>query len=311
MTIGCNQVSRFLDGFLQSRNRDDAELNALSAHAGECSACRERLARFFHTVELPESTYLRETVDELAFTILNLARALIRDDPDGASTENVRITESGGGTADENLSASDELLGDAEEFTGSTDIGGLNLEEVRADLEGVQASRKAHRIDLALKLFHRITTLSCRHHDKAWNWIGVLRYQREEFAAAEEAFQKVLSDPAGARDARAFAHCNLAYAQKHLGDLDRAVRSAERAVALAEEDGQDPYFGRFAAIYLRLLRHAEGDAERAEAHGVGILTGGGRTRLLQDLHLPSNAPVLEVVRNSALAARLGLASGKS
>ena len=306
MTVGCDTVGRYLDAFLDAGSKAGMDLEQISAHAGECMQCRERLTRFFHTVELPESTYLRETIDELALAVLNLARALIRDEPGSSETENVRITEAGGGTAAENLSASDGLLGDAEDFTGSTRISGVDLEEVRSELMAT-ADRRERRLELAMALFRRITTLACRYHDKAWNWLGVLHYQREEFAAAEAAFLKVLSDPSGAQHARAFAHCNLAYVFKHKGDLDRAVRSAERSILLSEEDGRDPYFGRFAALYMRLLRGAPNDAAKAALHAEALQQeGGGRTRLLQDLGLPSNKPVLEVVRQSGLAAQLGL-----
>ncbi|MSR75174.1 MAG: hypothetical protein EXS14_06880 [Planctomycetes bacterium] len=308
MTAGCDTVSSYLAAFLDLGPKDSMDLEAISLHAGECASCRERLTQFFHSVELPESTYLRETIDELALAVFNLARALIRDEPGTSETENVRITEEGGGSAAENLSASDGLLGDAEDYTGTSKVGGVDLEEVRSELAAA-ANRHERRVELAMALFRRITTLACRYHDKAWNWLGVLHYQREELDAAEAAFLKVLTDASGARDSRAFAHCNLAYVFKHRGDLDRAVRSAERSIVLSEEDGRDPYFGRFAALYMRLLRFAPGDETKAAAHADAILvSSGGRTRLLQDLGLPSNAPVLETVRKSSLAKSLGLSA---
>jgi tetratricopeptide (TPR) repeat protein len=283
-----------------------SSLAEIASHAESCAGCQEKLARFFHAVELPESSFLRETVDELALALLNLARALIRDAPGTEETENVRITEEGGGTAAENRLAGEELIADAEDFTGSRHVGEVDLEDLRAELAATE-ERRTRRTDLARALFRRITTLACRSRAKAWNWLGVLHYQREEFAEAEAAFLAALADVDGARDARAFAHCNLAYVFKHRGNLDAAVKSADKALVLAEEDGRDPYFAAFAGVYLRLSRGAPADLERASGLLDEILrTPGGRLRYLQDLGLPSNAPVKNIVSKSSLGKCLGL-----
>lgn len=304
MSSDCDLVAKWMSRFVASQGT--ATLAEISAHADACVACQERLARFFHTAELPESSYLRETVDELALALLNLARALIRDEPGTEETENVRITEEGGGSVEENRSAGAELIADAEDYSGTHRVGGVDLEQVRGELDATE-ERRARRTDLARALFRRITGLDCRSRAKAWNWLGVLHYQREEFQEAEAAFLAALAEPQGARDARAFAHCNLAYVYKHRGDLDRAVKSADKALVLAEEDGRDPYFAAFAGVYLRLLRSAAGDLERAEGLLDQIVQApGGRLRYLQDLGLPSNAPVKETVYKSAISKCLGL-----
>ncbi len=304
MDPDCELVAKWMSRFVASRGT--ATLAEISAHAEACVVCQEKLARFFHTAELPESSYLRETVDELALALLNLARALIRDEPGTEETENVRITEEGGGSADENRAAGVELIADAEDFSGTSRVGGVDLDLVRGELDATE-ERRARRTDLARSLFRRITGLDCRSRAKAWNWLGVLHYQREEFMDAEAAFLAALAEPHGARDARAFAHCNLAYVHKHRGDLDRAVKSADKALVLAEEDGRDPYFASFVGIYVRLLRRGDGDEERARSLLDQLLQApGGRLRFLQDLGLPSNVPVKDVVSKSALGKCLGL-----
>jgi tetratricopeptide (TPR) repeat protein len=136
----------------------------------------------------------------------------------------------------------------------------------------------------------------------AWNWIGVLHLQRRDLDAAEAAFLKVLSGGGNPQDVRSYAHCNLAYVFKHRNDLDRAIRSAQRSVIYAEEDGKDAYFGRFAELYFRLLRDAPGDAESARVLFDRLVgTDEARRQLVRDLKVEPNAPVLEAFRRSSLA----------
>ncbi len=116
---GCDAVARYLDLFLKEGGRAAAELDRVSEHVGTCPVCYARLSNFFRTVELPESSYLRETIDELALALYNLAKAVIRDRParsEAEATENLRITEPGGGSAEENVQAGVEMIEDAEDY---------------------------------------------------------------------------------------------------------------------------------------------------------------------------------------------------
>lgn len=301
---GCDYVSRYLDRFLDGGTRSGVDLEQVSDHVGTCPRCYVRLSHFFRTIELPESSYLRETIDELALSIYNLAKSVIRDRPPAGpddATDNLRITVPGGGTETENVQAGVEMIDDAEDYAGSHRVAGVDLEALRSRLEDASTSR-GMRIDLALGLFGCLTGLQSRYLAKAWNWIGALHLQKKDFDAAEAAFLKVLAAEGGDREVRSFAHCNLAYVFKQKGDLDRAIRSAQRSVVFAGEDGGDPYFGRFAEIYFRLLRGQEGDAAAARALLAQIQASpGGRAQWVGDLRLPSNEPVLSAIRNSPLA----------
>ena len=302
-TEGCDYVSRYLERWLDEGERSQLDLDAVGAHATECPRCCTRLAHFFRSVDLPESSYLKETIDELAWSLLNLARAVMRDRPvsDDSDKETavLAITREGGGSAGENVEAGQEMIDDAEDYVGSATVGGMDLEEVRGLLEDAE---QAHglRVELALSLFQRVTELESRYEAEAWNWIGALEYRRERLDAAEAAFLKVLSLKEGLEEVRSFAHCTLAYIFKHRGDLDRAVKSARRSVVLAEEDGKDPYFGRFAELYLRLLRASEGDAV-ATREILTALRSSDWDRFGSDITAVANAPVLAVYRQSGLA----------
>lgn len=301
---GCDDVSRYLEKFLDQGPTTGVDLNLLTDHAEACRDCYDRLAEFFRTVELPESSYLRETLDELALALFNFARAVIRDRPSDPDTENVRITLQGGGSADENIAAGREMIEDAEDYVGSSSVGGMDLNEVRELLDHGD-SPEVRRTELALGIFERLTTMQSRYTAEAWNWLGVLLYQKERFPAAERAFRHLLALPDGAPAARAFANVNLAWVLKQQNDLSEAIKHAARATVLAEEDGSDPYFGLLAELYFRLLR---GDAPD-QSHASELLDRiqaeeGGGQRLWDDLHLQSNAGILEAVQSSSLGPRL-------
>lgn len=280
-------------------------LDRIGTHAAQCPSCYTRLTRFFKTVELPESGFIKETLDELALSLYNLGRAIIRDRPpeeeDQAAV--LHITEEGGGSAQENVASGVEMIEDAEDYAGSTMVHGVDLEALRDLLDDAETAQ-GMREELARRVFGRITEMECRYVGKAWNWIGALHYGAEQFDDAEVAFKQVLALGDAAREVRAFAHCSLSYIQKHRGDLDAAIKSARRSAVLAEEDGEDPYFGRFAEVYLRLLRGQEGDEAAAAGELDRILAlADGAERFHRDLHAAQNAPVLKAFRASSLAGR--------
>jgi len=283
-----------MERWLDEGHGAGVDLRQMGSHATTCAACYQRLSAFFRTVELPESSYLKETIDELAYSLLNLARAIIRDlppDTEEPETAIITITRDGGGSAEDNVESGHEMIDDAEDYTGTAQVGDLDLARLRgllADAKGGELLRG----ELALDLFMCVTRMESRYEAEAWNWIGALHYGRERLDEAEAAFLKVLSLSEGITEVRSFAHCTLAYIFKHRGDLDRAVRAARSSVVLAEEDGKDPYFGQFAELYVRLLRDAEGD-EGACRDLLRGLKGSNWDRFCEDIKAPANAPVLE------------------
>jgi tetratricopeptide (TPR) repeat protein len=302
-------VSAYLERWLDEGERAKLDLNRVGDHAAQCARCYTRLSHFFRTVQLPESSYLRETIDELALSVLNLARAVIRDRPPDVSEEEaavLAITEEGGGSADENVNSGNEMIDDAEDYAGSSLVGGTDLESIRR-LLGDATQAAGLRVDLALELFSRVTELDSRYAAQAWNWIGALRYRQERLDESEAACLKVLSLQEGLREVRSFAHCTLAYIFKQRGDLKQAIKAARRSVVLAEEDGKDPYFGRFAEVYFRLLRDDPEDlaAARDALASIGK-DKAGEQRFRDDLLARANAPVLEAFRRSPLSASFSL-----
>ena len=298
---GCDYVSRYLERWLDEGERSRIDLDQVGSHASACPLCYQRLSAFFRTIDLPESSYLKETIDELAFSLLNLARAIIRDGPEEGEDASavIAITREGGGSAEENVESGSEMIEDAEDYAGSARVGGMDLAELRAQLADIEQGAGL-RNDLALDLFHRVAELKSRYEAEAWNWIGALHYGAERLDEAEAAFLKALSRRDGIHEVRSFAHCTLAYIFKHRGDLDRAVLSARRSVVLAEEDGKDPYFGRFAELYLRLLRDADEDG--AQIREVALtLKATDWDRFRGDIAAAANAPVLEAYLRSPLA----------
>jgi len=301
---GCQVVARYIERWLDEGERSRLDLDQIGSHASRCQECHAKLGQFFRTVDLPESSYLRETIDELALSMLNLARAVIRDRPPDVSESEaavLTITDPTGGSTQDNLASGHEMIEDAEDYTGSSLVGGTDLGEVR-DLLSEAEGQDRRRVELALDLFRRVSAIECRYEAEAWNWIGALEYRRERLDEAEAAFLKLLSLQQGLEEVRAYAHCTLAYIFKQRGDLERAVRSARRSVVLAEEDGKDTYFGQFAELYFRLLRGASDDPQEAEEIFQGITrTDAGRARFRADMLAAPNAPVLEVFRESPLA----------
>ena len=300
---GCKAVEAYLDRFLQSGSVDLKSLDRVAMHAGECSTCYAQLANFFRTAPKPDDSFLRETIDELADSLLNFARALMRDrrDPETeAATSGLRIMDDGGGSAEDNLELGTEMIEEAEDFTGSSMVHGFNLIELRRLLEDAERGLGL-RVDLALQIFRWAASLEGRSKSRAWNWVGALHYKRGQFEEAKAAFLSALASRENETEVRSFVHCSLAYTYKHLGDLDRAVASSARSHALARLDGKDPFFGLLVEAYARLLRQAPEDAQVAADRVIEIgELPNGTERLREALGAPYNAPIREAFSKSSL-----------
>jgi tetratricopeptide (TPR) repeat protein len=263
---GCRAVADYLDQFLQSGRVDRESLDPIAAHAGDCSRCYAELATFFRTAPRPDSSFLKETIDELADSLLNLARAIIRDrnDPNEEEmTRGLKIMDDGGGTAEANLEVGTEMIEEAEDFTGSSQIGGYNLLALRGLLLDAEQGHGL-RTELALQIFRWAADLEGRCMPQAWNWVGALLYKRGQFEEAKAAFLSALSSKEPTTEVRSFVHCSLAYTYKQLKDLDRAVTSAGRSHSFARIDGKDPFFGLFVEAYTRALRAGADDIAKAK-----------------------------------------------
>jgi tetratricopeptide (TPR) repeat protein len=304
--MSCDYVTRYLDGFLEEATRSTFDVEAVSEHIRLCSPCYDRLSRFFRTIELPESSYLKETIDELCVAMYRLAGAVLRErkDPED-NTENV-VPVSGGaaGTSRDHVEHGHEMIADVEDYVGTDEVGGQNLGVVRKLFD--QAERNEERkVDLAAVLCEEIARFPTRHRASALNLLGVLRLWRNRVAEAENAFVQALGEPDhddDSRIARASALCNLGYAQQLRGDVEKAAKSERKSLALCEELGIDPFHALFGLFYFSLLRDEAGLADARDALGRLLVLEDGRGRLRDMLALENNRPILDAFRRSRLHA---------
>jgi tetratricopeptide (TPR) repeat protein len=302
----CDYVKRYLDGFLDEGLRKGFDIEKVSEHVRLCSTCYDQLAKFFRTIELAPSSYLKETLDELCLAMYRLAGSVLRErkDPED-NTENVVAVAGGrGGSSREHVEHGHEMIADVEDYVGSGEVSGRNLGDVRRLLDTAEQS-EARKVDLAIVLCEEIGRFPTRHRASAMNLLGVLRLWRNRLKEAEAAFLQALSEPdydEDSRIARASALCNLGYAQQLNGDLEKASKSARRSQALCEELGIDPFHALFALLYFSLLRNGAGLADARDALGRILALNDGRRRIGETFALENNKPILDAFRGSPLFA---------
>lgn len=261
----CGYVASYLEELEKfGSNRSAHDLDRISAHVNGCASCHEQLKSFFHLVGAPESDYLRETVDDLTEAIYNLVKALIKrpGDQNRSDYENVRfLTEPE--DPDRYVEESAEMIDDVQDYTGSDTFNGESMEGIRNLIENSPADFRFARM-----LLQKAVDLDGRHSLDCRNLKGILYLEEERFDEAEAEFRGVVgakpNDNYG-RTVQVHALSNLAYVYRVRGDLDRAIRCAERSQALAEELGMDTFNPRFALAYFHLLRAAPSDLEAARA----------------------------------------------
>ncbi len=315
--MGCEYVSQYLGSFLDTAARQSFDLERVSQHIQGCRPCYDALGGYFRAIDLPESAYLRETIDEMCLAMYRLAQTVLKErhDPEDNTDNVVPVEGEVEGSARDHAQYGREMIEDAEDFVGSSEIqAGCDLEDVRRVLDDVPGSQD-RKVDLAIGICTEITRFNTRHLATAYNMIGVLRLWRNQLDAAEADFMRVLSLPDGddsARSARAFAHCNLGYVRQLKGDVEKAIQSAKRSVGLCEELGVDPFHGLFALMYFHLLQKT--DTGHAKAKGVIARILGlddGKRRLESTLALENNGPIRDAFRASGLSAECVDLSGCS
>jgi tetratricopeptide (TPR) repeat protein len=302
----CDYVKRYLEVFLDEGARKAFDLEKVSEHVRLCSPCYDQLTGFFRTIELGPSSYLKETVDELCVAMYRLAGSILRErkDPDDNTENVVPVAGSTGGSSREHVRHGHEMISDVEDFTGSGEVSGHDLDDVRRLLDSSQ-SKEERKVDLAIVLCEEISRFQTRHRASALNLLGVLRLWRSRLKEAEAAFLQALSEPdvdEDSRIARASALCNLGYAQQLNGDLDKAVKSARKSLGLCEELGIDTFHALFARFYFALLRSDAGLAEARESLATLLGLKDGPRRLAETLLLENNKPIRDAFRGSPLFA---------
>lgn len=296
----CGAVTRYLDRFL-NRESLEADLHeSVAAHVRACAGCYDRLAHFFRTIELPPSTYLRETIDELCGAIYQLAVGVIRErvDPE-VDTANI-VSVFTRGSAREAAADGRGMIDDAEDFVGEARVGDVAFSSVRDLLARAEMPREK-KLDLARLLCEQILRFETRHAATAANLLGVIHLFQGRRDDAERAFLRTLATPAKAPEDRvfkAFAHCNLGYLSQLKGDLKAAVLSARRSVAVSEEIGEDPFFGLFALLYFHVLEGASSESAARETLGRLLKAKDGGRRTAEALRAPNNREVRAALRAS-------------
>jgi len=302
----CGDVAAYLDAFLDHEARARFDVASLSEHAGGCASCATRLAGFFRVLEIPQSAYLRETLDELAIAMHGLALAVIRErvDPE-ANTDNMVPVAAPEGASEDLARQGAEMVDDAEDWAGSSRVSGHDMAEFRDVIDDAARSRE-RKLDVAAKVCEAASRVATRHLPRVLNLLGAVRLWQSDVDAAEAAFLRTLAcrdaDEDGRR-AQVFAHVNLAYVQRQRRRWDAADLSARRAVALAEELGEDPLFGLFAQLCIAVDRVAEsgvGAVERVVARLIALPSGTARLR--DALALENNKPVRDALRDAGIGA---------
>lgn len=302
----CSDVRAYLDVFLDKGKRASFDVDAISAHASSCPECGQRLAAFFHVLELPESAFLRETLDELAIAMHGLALAVIRErhEPD-ANTDNLVPVDAPVGAAGDLARQGNEMVDDAEDWVGSTEVAGHDMGQFRDVLDSATATRE-RKLDVAARICESVSRLATRHLPRSLNLLGAVRLWKSDLDGAEEAFLRSLAcrDPdEDGRRAQMFAHVNLGYVHRQRGQFDKAVAAARRAAILSEELGEDPLFGWFAQFCFEIER-PDGTGLKA-AEGVFrklMALPDGYRRVCQALALENNRPVVESLKSTGFAA---------
>jgi tetratricopeptide (TPR) repeat protein len=296
----CSFVSQYLDRFLQKSGRDDLALEQVAGHVRTCSACYDRLSGFFKTIELPPSTFLRETIDELCGAMYQLAVGVIRErrDPE-VNTDNMVSVYTRGSARN---AAQDGLgmVDDAEDYVGEKGVGDVAFKDVRELIARAEMPREK-KLDMARLLCEQILRFETRHTAVASNLLGVIHLWQGRRDEAEAAFLRTLAVRAGDAEDRvfkAFAHCNLGYLSREKGDLVAAVQSARRSVAIAEEIDEDSFYGLFALIYFLILQGPTAEAAARDAVAKLEAVERGRERFAEALRFENNREIAAVLRTS-------------
>ena len=296
----CSFVSRYLDGFLEKSGRDPLALEQVATHVRSCGACYDRLSGFFKTIELPPSTFLRETIDELCGAMYQLAVGVIRERKDPEVNTDNMVSVYTRGSAKNAAADGLGMVDDAEDFVGTKGVGDVAFSEVRELIARAEMPREK-KLDMARLLCDQILRFETRHAAVASNLLGVIHIWQGRPSDAEAAFLRTLAaDAPHAEDRvfKAFAHCNLGYLSREKGDLRGAVQSARRSVAIAEEIGEDAFYGLFALVYFLVLEGPAAEAKAREAFEKLSGLERGLERFAEAVRFENNRAIAEVLRAS-------------
>ncbi len=104
-------IDEHLERFKGGQGALDAD--AISEYIKSNPDCHDRVAEFFRLIDVPESEYLQETLDELTENIYNLCKALVKEGPEEKKQdhETIRFIEEPE-AADHYIDEGDEIVAD-------------------------------------------------------------------------------------------------------------------------------------------------------------------------------------------------------
>ena len=303
----CQFVESYLGRF--ESGTSDFEHDSVSDHVKLCSTCYDRMSSFFRVLEVPETGYLQETLDDLTLSIYNLAKALMRQEPpeDSPSKTNhdnvIFVTQPE--DAQQYVAQGVEITEDVQDFTGKDEFRGESMDRVRNLIEN---SRR--EIDLILSLLDRGIELAGRYSWDCHNLKGILLVSDDRLDDAAREFRAVIAAPkvdAYLRSVQVHAMNNLSFLCSQQGQSDDAIRWAQKSCAFAEEVDMDTFSSRFGLMFFHLRRQHEGDIDRAaEQIGIILQDANSRSAFERCLGLESNAEVRRMLAETGLDKRFGL-----
>lgn len=297
----CDRIDSYLEGVRDgSKSFDHEQVTTLIA---DCPSCVSRVAEYFRVLEVPETGYLEETIDDLTKSLYDLVKALMkRDDEDAADDhENVLFVDEPG-DAEEIAQEGDEMIDDVQDFAGSDEVRGESMESIR-----MLIGRSRDRFDAAVVLLERAVDLNGLFSLDCRNLLGILYLKHGEVEEAESAFREVIRR--GGRDLQArtvqvHAMNNLSFICAAGENLNEAIELARKSQVLADETGIDPFGSFFGLMYFHLSRGESGDLEAAVAAIESLSErDAGMEQLRRCLALASNHSIRELLRDRGLLER--------
>ncbi|MCB9833628.1 MAG: hypothetical protein H6807_14255 [Planctomycetes bacterium] len=297
-------IESHLERFVAGHEKLDPE--AISDYIKANPECHDQVAEFFRLIEVPESGYLQETLDDLTENIYNLAKALIKESPEEnrADHENIRFLEQPE-AAEHYVAEGDEIVADVQDYAGDDEVRGESMDGLRDCMR-----RSRSEFDLVMVLLRRAIDLEGRWSADCSNLMGILHLSHENLDEGEACFRAVIGLRAPdlyLRTVQVHAMNNLAYVCAMKAKLDEAILWATRARVLAEECGVEAFGTRFGLMYFFLSRKHDGDLERAAAEIEAMLADpGSQAEFLRCLKLPSNKEILELVIGNGMDRRFSV-----
>ncbi len=291
-------IDDHLERFKSGQSPLDA--GAISDYIRANPSCHDRVAEFFRLIDVPESEYLQETLDELTENIYNLCKALVIEGPEEKKKdhETIRFMEEPQ-EADHYIHEGEEIVTDVQDYAGHDQVRGESMDNLRDTMK-----RSKSEFDLVLNLLQKGIDLNGRWSADCRNLKGILYLSEDRNEEAESCFREVIAlrgVDLYLRTVQVHAMNNLSYICRMAGKLDEAITWATRSRVLAQETEMDTFSSRFSLMFFHLLRGREGDRDKAVQEIEAMVANPEHHReFLRCLALPSNREILDLLCSHGL-----------